>query len=70
MTSNQRQLLHLALRLGGAAMVLQVRRAPAASRVGQAIAFGLIGLAVADALDGARGADELLSGALAALRWS
>lgn len=70
MTLTQRQVVHALLRLGGAVVVQQVRRAPVASRVGQAIAFGLLGLAVADALDGARGTDELLRGVLAAVRMS
>jgi hypothetical protein len=70
MTSNQRQLLHLGLRLAGAAAVYQIKRAPLASRANQAIAFGLFGLCLADALDGSRGTNELLRGVLVALRQS
>ena len=56
------------LRVAGAAVVLQVRRAMPRDRLATSLVLGGLALAFADAIDGSRGTTALLEGASAALR--
>jgi hypothetical protein len=68
MSTNQLQVVHALLRVGGAVAVFQLQRTPPAARLGRALALGVVGIAVAQMLDGSRGTAQLLRGATDALR--
>lgn len=68
MTTNQIQGVHALLRLAGAAVALHIRRVPQRDLVATTLVLGGLAWAFADAIDGSRGATELLRGASIALR--
>ncbi len=68
MAPYRNQVVRSLLRVTGAAVVLQVRRAMPRDRMATSLVLGGLALAFADALDGSRGTTALLEGASAALR--
>ena len=68
MTRNQAQVVHPLLRVVGAAVALHIRRVPQRDVVAATLFLGGLAWVVAAAIDGSRGATELLRGASIALR--